>query len=413
MYGDIADTAFGKNDVTAKCFHDDLQSLGDVSVLNVRINSGGGSVWAAIAMYNELKRHSARKVARIDALAASAATLVMVACDEVIMSSNARIMIHNPTSDVEGDAAAFRSAARLLSDARGILADAYTARTKRPRNDIIAMMDAETWMTADDALRLGFCDRIESGIPIAAHYKNGALVLAGVQHDLNRYRNPPTIWTKKERMSLKVKKRLKIKNEVVEGATALLTTCPECGHEFEVVVDPVVVDEGMIEVDLPIETTEQAEELVARVRGLNIQNSVGASVTCPECGHSFDVVVEDGPAGDDAGDSGLEEALVEVVEELLDEELSIPDDPIEAKAYIKGIRAGIKAKGSTVNATSRKGATVLAARVRDAQASGAYKIKAGFAPAVNTKAAKEARRTETATAIAKYANRGKGEKKNG
>jgi len=143
LYGDIADTAVGKNDVTALKFHEDLVALGDVSEIHVRINSGGGSVEAAVAMYNELKRHPARKVAHVDALAASAATLIMVACDEIIMAANARIMIHNPYAAARGNAADFLAAAEQLSDARDIMADAYCERSKLPRDEIVAMMDEE------------------------------------------------------------------------------------------------------------------------------------------------------------------------------------------------------------------------------------------------------------------------------
>jgi len=426
LYGDIVDAATGRSDVTAKRFSDDLKQLGETTELTLRINSAGGSVWAAIAMYNELRRHPARKIAQIDALAASAATLVMMACDEIVMSANARIMIHNPISGLEGDAAAFMTRGKMLLGAGDVMADAYCEKTRLTREEIVAMMDAETWMTADEAQRYGFCDRVENGAPIAAHFKNGALVLDGVQHDLNRYRHAPTDWEKIERKTERVKTKLGIRNEVIEGVTSIMATCPACGHEFQVVVDPQIVGDTVeIEIELPIETTAQAQELVAKARALEVRNSISAGATCPSCGNSFDVTVEDGPAGEEAAAveaiatdeeevvTELEETLIDVIEELLDEELDVPTDPVEAKAYLRGVRAAVKARNAPANATARKGSVALATRVKDARASGAYGVKASSAPAVNAKAAQEAKRTETGEMIAKYANKGKEGKKNG
>lgn len=131
----------------------------DVDVIHLRINSPGGDVFAANAICTALKQHKAKVVAHIDGVAASAATAIACACDEVEMADGAMYMIHNAWTIALGDRNDFLEVAAMLEKIDGTLADAYAARTGKKREEMAALMDAETWFTADEAIAAGLADR--------------------------------------------------------------------------------------------------------------------------------------------------------------------------------------------------------------------------------------------------------------
>ncbi|MDR6445586.1 ATP-dependent protease ClpP protease subunit [Paraburkholderia terricola] len=149
----------------------------------VAVNSPGGDVFDAFAIYNALRRHAGKVTARVDGVAASAAGLVVMAGDQVVMPENAMLMIHNPWTIALGSAADLRSTADMMDKARdGILA-AYRRKSGQTDGELTAMMDAETWLTALEAQSLGFCDVIEEPVRLAAS-TNAAGLLA-------RFKNSP------------------------------------------------------------------------------------------------------------------------------------------------------------------------------------------------------------------------------
>ncbi|MEN8502040.1 MULTISPECIES: head maturation protease, ClpP-related [Paraburkholderia] len=149
----------------------------------VAVNSPGGDVFDAFAIYNALRRYAGKVTARVDGVAASAAGLVVMAGDQVVMPENAMLMIHNPWTIALGSAADLRSTADMMDKARdGILA-AYRRKSGQTDEDLTAMMDAETWLTALEAQSLGFCDVIEEPVRLAAS-TNAAGLLA-------RFKNSP------------------------------------------------------------------------------------------------------------------------------------------------------------------------------------------------------------------------------
>ncbi|WP_421380369.1 head maturation protease, ClpP-related [Paraburkholderia sp. DD10] len=151
--------------------------------LIVAVNSPGGDVFDAFAIYNALRRYAGKVTARVDGVAASAAGLVVMAGDQVVMPENAMLMIHIPWTIALGSAADLRSTADMMDKARdGILA-AYRRKSGQTDEELTAMMDAETWLTALEAQSLGFCDVIEEPVRLAAS-TNAAGLLA-------RFRNPP------------------------------------------------------------------------------------------------------------------------------------------------------------------------------------------------------------------------------
>lgn len=153
---------------TAKSFAKDLRALGKVAELRININSPGGSVFDGVAIFNQLARHPAHKTVSIDGLAASIASVIAMAGDEITMAENGMIMIHNPWTIGVGTAEDFRALADTLDKIGGTILNTYTERSGGDAAEIAAMMAAETWMDADEALERGFIDRVGEEINIAA-----------------------------------------------------------------------------------------------------------------------------------------------------------------------------------------------------------------------------------------------------
>jgi ATP-dependent protease ClpP protease subunit len=164
LYDEIGEW-WGKS---AKDFVKEIKDLGDISNITLRINSAGGEVFDAQTMYSYLRTHKAHKTVRIDGLAASAASFLAMAGDKIIMPANAMMMIHNPVMFSWGEAEDMRKAANFLDKVRDTIAAVYVAKTGLDQNKIKSMMDEETWMTANEALSLGFCDETDEAIEIAA-----------------------------------------------------------------------------------------------------------------------------------------------------------------------------------------------------------------------------------------------------
>jgi len=136
--------------------------------INLRINCPGGDVFEAFAMYNALARHSGQITVDIDALCASAATVVALAGDKVRIAANAMFMVHNAYTIALGNAGELRKTADTLDQVDGNIAATYAAKTKLPLETLNPMMAAETWMTAADAVAKGFCDEIGQALDVRA-----------------------------------------------------------------------------------------------------------------------------------------------------------------------------------------------------------------------------------------------------
>lgn len=158
--------AIGGYDVNAKQFVDELKEI-DAEVINLRINSPGGSVIDGNAMFNALQRHPAKVVTHIDGLAASMASVLAMAGDEVHMADNALLMIHNPWTMSIGDADELRADADLLDKMSASILSAY-GRSQYEADELKALMDEETWFSAEEALAAGFVDHVDSGLRAAA-----------------------------------------------------------------------------------------------------------------------------------------------------------------------------------------------------------------------------------------------------
>lgn len=136
--------------------------------VTVHINSGGGDVFDANAMAEALRAYEGRSVASIEGLAASAASYFALTADEVVMNPSALVMVHNPSSAVFGEAEDMRKTADVLDKVKQTIVSQYARKTGMGDEEISELMDAETWLTADEALEMGLCDRLTDEEPVAA-----------------------------------------------------------------------------------------------------------------------------------------------------------------------------------------------------------------------------------------------------
>lgn len=154
IYNDI-----GGDGITAKMFKNELDKGN--GPITVRINSVGGVVTEGLAIYNMLKQYQGHIAVKIDALAASMATVVAMAGDTITMQKNSLFMIHNPWGVTLGDAKQHSKTADLLEKMQVSMVDIYHSKTGIDKDLIRSMMDAETWLDSFAAQKNGFIDSIE------------------------------------------------------------------------------------------------------------------------------------------------------------------------------------------------------------------------------------------------------------
>lgn len=147
--------------------------------IHLRVNSPGGSVFAARAMEQALREHPSRIVAHIDGLAASAASFLVMGADEIEIAPGAMVMIHKAWTIAYGNSDDLVATAGLLEQIDASLVKTYAARTKQDADEIAGMMAAETWLESDRAVALGFADRVAETKAKAAAW------------DLSAYSNAP------------------------------------------------------------------------------------------------------------------------------------------------------------------------------------------------------------------------------
>lgn len=155
--------------VTAKQFIGDLKAI-DATTIKLAINSPGGAVFDALAIYNALRQHPANVEVTIMGVAASAASVIAMAGDTVVMPENAFMMIHNPLNMAYGNADDLREMADVLDKIGASLVGIYAKRTGLPEDEIKALLDAETWLNAEEAVLKGFADELQPELNVAASF---------------------------------------------------------------------------------------------------------------------------------------------------------------------------------------------------------------------------------------------------
>jgi len=159
----------GAYGITAQGFIEEIKAYKDVPI-NLHINCIGGDVFEGMAIYNVIRKRTAKTTIYIEGIAASMGSVIALAGDEVIMAENSLFMIHNAWGGAMGEANEMRKTAALLEKISGEIADIYMKKTRLPYNKVQEMMDEETWLSADEAFNLGFVDSISDAIKVAAKY---------------------------------------------------------------------------------------------------------------------------------------------------------------------------------------------------------------------------------------------------
>jgi len=184
IFDEIGPSFFNDDAVTAKQFIADVRALPEaVKTIRVHVNSPGGSVFEAVAIANALRSESRERgrtiEMRIDGLAASAATIVTSAGDSIAIADNALMMVHNPMGVVLGPATDMRQMADLLDKVRDSIVATYRWVSQLSVKAISDLMDATTWMDAEEAVKNGFATEITPGAAVTAVFGPSAIERLG------------------------------------------------------------------------------------------------------------------------------------------------------------------------------------------------------------------------------------------
>lgn len=179
--GVIASESWWDDEVTPKMFRDELeQHKGNITV---RINSPGGDVFAGVAIYNMLNEHDGDVTIKVDGIAASIASLIAMSGDKIVMLPGAMMMVHNPWTLAAGNADDLREVVESLEKCAESMVPIYVARTGQTEEKVKELLKAETWMTAQDAVDLGFADEaVTPKTSISDSIKNALTFASDVQN---------------------------------------------------------------------------------------------------------------------------------------------------------------------------------------------------------------------------------------
>ena len=195
LYGVIGEDGLW-SDVTAKQFSDELKEVEDAKTIRIRINSPGGDVFAGQAIYSMLKRCKAEVVGYVDGLAASIASLVLMACNKVIMPKNSMLMIHKPWTATAGNANDMAKTIETLNKVEEAMLTAYVDKTGMAEDEIKELLAAETWLSASDAVAKGFADEIEE-TEVSACINGDTLEINGQKINIKNYKKFNAEWYNK------------------------------------------------------------------------------------------------------------------------------------------------------------------------------------------------------------------------
>lgn len=191
LYGDISSEKLFDNDVTPTQLKADLDAMGDIKNLNIYVNSGGGNLFASMTIYNIIKRHTANKTAYVDGIAASGASIIIMGADRVVMPINATIVIHNAMAAAFGNKNGLRKMADDLDKVDETIVSVYAEKTGMDSKQIAKMMDKESWLTAKDAIEMGFADEMQAENRVSASINGTVLTVNNQQIDLQNFKNAP------------------------------------------------------------------------------------------------------------------------------------------------------------------------------------------------------------------------------
>lgn len=169
--------------ITAKSFAEDLKAAGKVSKIHLRVNSPGGNVFDGIAIYNTLLSHGAKVSGQVDGIAASIASVIIMAASEISMGDNTMMMIHNPATMIAGDSHRMRKMADTMDKIKNSIITAYQRHTDLSSDAIATLMDDETWMEAQETVDKGFAENVVTA--------EGNAAAVATNFDLSHFRRVP------------------------------------------------------------------------------------------------------------------------------------------------------------------------------------------------------------------------------
>lgn len=193
IYGEISDMVFWGDEVVPKDIDNELKAMGDVSEIVVRINSPGGSYFSGVAIHTMLSLHKATKTVHVEGVAASAASFIAMVGDKIIMEVGSMMMIHRASLLMFGNADDFMGAIEKLNKVDASMTSIYVARTGKTAEEIKAMLAAETWFTAQEAVDSGFATEIGKSSKIAACIRDKTAIINGVEMDWTKFFNAPKL----------------------------------------------------------------------------------------------------------------------------------------------------------------------------------------------------------------------------
>ena len=177
IYGEIVDEKWFESDATPTDFINDLKEMGDVQRIDLYVNSYGGNVFAGMAIYNLLKRHSAEIVAHVDGIAASIASVIIQSADQILIPRSGMIMVHKPWGIAIGDADDMSKTAEVLNKLQESIETVFVDRGQVDEKKLKDFINAETWFTGEEAVEEGFADKIEEGKEIKASMKDNKIFI--------------------------------------------------------------------------------------------------------------------------------------------------------------------------------------------------------------------------------------------
>lgn len=348
IYGPISDYTWWGDEVTPKDFDDELRALGDIDKLNVRINSYGGSLFAGYAIYNTIRRHASDVTVYVDGIAASAASIIAMAGNKIVMPLGSYLMIHNPMEVLWGyyNAAELQKMAEDLDAVRDGMVGIYSQRTGKSREDVISLLDAETWMHADSAVENGFADEVEGSAPIEASLRGRTLVVNGVEFDVAKYGYRALPDSIKEEVKKNMPKGAKAEGE---GEEPEVIETPAAGEELEdPAVEPEAVETPAEDPEAPVEGGEPETDPVAAERArVTALNALGRR--CPGSEAVIDAAIAEGT------DPGT------VAQQLIESGAALCAGQLAARSGDASLVNGVSAEAADDEGTQRAG---MVARVQ-------------------------------------------------
>jgi len=187
IYGNIGDNPWDETSISEKKIVSELQKLPKtIKNINVRVNSGGGAVFSGVTIYELLKNHPAKVTAYVEGVAASIASVIIMAADEIVMGEAAMLMLHKPLVAIYGNTIELEKMIDILDKIENQMISIYAKKTKKSRAELSKILADETWFTADQAIEMGLADRSMASTD-ESRYLAASIIEGG------NFRNKPSV----------------------------------------------------------------------------------------------------------------------------------------------------------------------------------------------------------------------------